>query len=276
MPEPIKLYLRDIKNIPLLTAEEERKLAEQVKKGSRAARKKMIQANLRLVINIAKRYSHLGVPMSDLIEEGNLGLIRAVAKFNPAKGYRFSTYCAWWIKQYIMRALANQGRVIKVPVYVAEIIARYRKTVEEMTHKLGRAPLRREIARRMHLPIGKVKEIEDALARVHSLDAVVDEDGKTQLLDLISEEMAAEETVDDLKDFLWQERIFDLMKGMTPREQEVLRLRFGLDDAMPRTLREVASELKITRERVRQIEHSAMKKLRKTIVDNKSEGKGGG
>ncbi len=267
MTDPVKLYLRDIKNIPLLNAEDERRLGEEIRRGSRKARKQLIQANLRLVINMAKRYSRFGVPIADLIEEGNLGLIRAVSKFNPRHGYRFSTYCAWWVKQYIMRALSSQGRTIKIPVYVTEIIARYRRCSEELTHKLGRPPTDKEIARRLGLPLNKVKGIEEAIGKIQSLDAGIGEDGRGQLLDIFSEEAPTEQTVDELKDFLWRERISALLAKMTKREREVLLLRFGLDDGITRTLREVAEELKITRERVRQIEDSAMRKMRRMIIE---------
>ena len=155
MVDSIKLYLREIKDIPLLTAEQEKDLAKRIKKGSRVARQKMIKANLRLVINIAKRYSYLGIPLSDLIEEGNLGLMKAVEKYNPRKGYRFSTYAAWWIKQYITRAIANQGKTIRIPVYMVELLIRFKKVQEILSQKLKRTPSLQEIARKMKRPVAK-------------------------------------------------------------------------------------------------------------------------
>ena len=259
--DAIKLYLKDIKNIPLLTPEEERKLARKVKKGDKEAGKKMIQANLRLVINIAKRYSFFGVPMLDLIEEGNLGLMKAVTKFNPYRGYRFSTYASWWIKQYITRAIANQGKTIRIPVYLAEIIARWRKITEKLSHKLRRPPRLAEIARAMKMNVNKIREISEVATKASSLDAPIGEDGGAEFIDLIEDDSSAS-PINELGRLFQQERIKNLLGNMGDREKEIVALRFGLKDGISHTLGETAKQFGITRERVRQIENSAMRKIR--------------
>jgi RNA polymerase primary sigma factor len=262
--EAIKLYLREIKNTPLLTAEEEIKLARKIKKGDRKARQKMIRSNLRLVINIAKRYSYLGVPIMDLIEEGNLGLMKAVEKFNPRKGYRFSTYAAWWIKQYITRAIANQGKTIRVPIYMLELLMKFKKVSDEFTNKLNRRPKISEIARRMQLPIKKVQEINQIVAKISSLNAPVGDEGSAEFMELIEDEKI-ETAWDELTSYLMEEKISELLSKMTPREKKILTLRFGLKDGVTHTLNETAQHFGITRERVRQIETAAMNKLRNIL-----------
>ncbi len=259
--EAIKLYLREIKTTALLTAEEEISLAKRIKKGDRKARQRMIKANLRLVINIAKRYSYLGVPIMDLIEEGNLGLMKAVEKFNPRKGYRFSTYAAWWIKQHITRAIANQGKTIRVPIYMLELLMKFKKVTERFTDKLNRKPRLSEIAKRMRLPVKKVHELSQIVSKISSLNAPVGEEGSAEFMELIEDERIGT-AWDELTDYLHQEKIKELLEKMTPREQKILTLRFGLKDGIPRTLNETAKHFGITRERVRQIETVAMKKLR--------------
>lgn len=263
--EPIRQYLKEIKNIPLLTPEEEIRLARLVRKGDANARKKMIQANLRLVINIAKRYTHLGLPIMDLIEEGNMGLMKAVEKFDPKKGYRFSTYGAWWVKQYITRAIANQGKTIRVPVYMVETISRLKKTQEQLTQKFGRKPRINELAKAMKLSIKKVREITEQISRTTSLDAPVGEDDSGQFMDLIEDETSLS-PVDEFTKILRHERIKDLLEKMGKREQEILALRFGLQDGVTHTLSETAKRFGITRERVRQIENAAMHKLRSYLA----------
>ncbi|MFH1310730.1 MAG: sigma-70 family RNA polymerase sigma factor [Candidatus Omnitrophota bacterium] len=259
--DAIKLYLKDIKNIPLLTPEEERKFAKKARAGDSEARKKMIQSNLRLVINIAKRYNYFGVPMLDLIEEGNLGLMKAVSKFNANKGYRFSTYASWWIKQHITRAMANQGKTIRIPVYLAEIIARWRKVIEKLSHKLHRSPRPNEIAKEMKLPIWKIREISEVAVNASSLDAPIGEDGEAEFMDIIEDESSSS-PVNQLSKIFQQESVRDLLKSMNEREHEILNLRFGLKDGTAYTLGETAKKFNITRERVRQIENAAMRKLR--------------
>jgi len=268
--DAIRLYLKDIKHLPLLTPEEEIDLARKIKKGDGKARAKMIQSNLRLVINIAKRYSHLGVSMLDLIEEGNLGLMKGVEKFNPKKGYRFSTYAAWWIRQYISRAIANQGKTVRVPVYIIELLMRYKKVVDHLSISLKRKPHVAEIAKRMRLPMKRVKQLHKMVSGVSSLNAPVGEEGSTEFMDLIEDEKMVS-AVDGLSNFLTQERIKGLLEKMSAREKKILTLRFGLKDGVPHTLRDTAKHFGITRERVRQIECAAMKKMREFMVQQDKE-----
>lgn len=263
--DPIKLYLKEIKDIPLLTPEEELKLARRIKRGDRAARKAMIQANLRLVINIAKRYSHFGVSLSDLVEEGNIGLMKAVAKFNPKRGYRFSTYAAWWIRQYITRAIANQGKMIRIPVYMAEMLARWKKVHEELCHKMGRTPTVAEVAKRMRISIKRAKELNEIVSKTSSLDAPIGEDDAGAFMDLIEDENAPS-PADELSMLLRKESIANLLNMMGERERKILMLRFGLKGGSAHTLSETAKHFGITRERVRQIENDCLKKLKAFIA----------
>ena len=263
--DPIKLYLKEIKDIPLLTADEEKQLATRIKKGDAAARKKMIQSNLRLVINIARRYGHMGLPLLDLIEEGNLGLMKAVEKFDPKRGYRFSTYGSWWVKQYITRAIANQAKTIRVPVYMMETISRWKKIQERLTQRLGRKPRIGEVARAMRMPAKKVRELSEMISRTASLDAPIGEDESGSFMDLIEDETSAS-PVDEFGKILRHERIQSLLEKMNKREREILSLRFGLEDGVTRTLSDTAKRFGITRERVRQIENAAMKKLRSYLA----------
>jgi len=268
--DAIKLYLKDIKKLPLLTAEEERKYAERVKKGDNQARHKMIQSNLRLVINIAKKYSYLGVSMMDLIEEGNLGLMKAVEKYNPRKGYRFSTYAAWWIKQYITRAIANQGKTVRIPVYVIELMLRFKKVSEQISNRLKRKPKLSEIAKKMRLPIKRVRQINRMITGISSLNAPIGTEGSAEFMDLI-EDVNIVSAVDGISNFLLQERVKNLLDKMSKREKKILSLRFGLKDGETHTLRDTAKHFGITRERVRQIEAAAMKKLRTMIQQQEKE-----
>ncbi len=268
--DAIRLYLKDIKKLPLLTAEEEIYLANRIKKGDKAARHKMIQSNLRLVINIAKKYSHLGVSMLDLIEEGNLGLMKAVEKFNPKRGYRFSTYAAWWIRQCISRAIANQGKTVRMPVYIIELLMRYKKTTEHLTNSRKRKPKLSEVAKRMGLPIKRVKQLSRMVSGISSLNAPVGDDGSTEFINLIEDENMIS-AVDELSNFMTQERIKGLLEKMSKREQKILSLRFGLKDGVPHTLRDTAKYFGITRERVRQIESAAMRKMREFMLQQERE-----
>ena len=263
--EPIKAYLKDIEKIPLLTAQEEIELTKLAKKGDVKAEKRMIQSNLRLVVSIAKKYSYFGVPLLDLIEEGNLGLMKAVKKFNPKKGFRFSTYAAWWIKQYVLRAVANQGKTVRIPVYMMELTSKWKKTIERLSQKLGRKPATAEIAKAMRIPVKKARELESVMTQPTSLESPVGEDDSGTMMDLIEDTKAASAS-EELSNFLRQEKIADLFKKMNKREQEILNMRFGLKDDVPHTLEEVADKFKITRERVRQIEEAALKKLRKNMT----------
>jgi len=268
--DSIKLYLKAIKDIPLLTPEEERVLASKARKGNVHARRKMIQSNLRLVINIAKRYAKLGVPIMDLIEEGNLGLIKAVKKYNPHKGYRFSTYAAWWIKQYITRAIANQGKAIRIPVYMTEIINRWKRITEQLTQKYARKPKTKEIAKRMRLPLKRVREISRIASKISSLDAPIGDNETGHFMDLIEDESSTS-PMENMTDTLRRERIGKLMQHMNERERKILDLRFGLRDGTTHTLGETAKLFGITRERVRQIESAALQKLKLYVLQQTGE-----
>ena len=269
--DAIKLYLKDIRDLPLLTAESEKTLAIQIKKGSKKARQEMIQSNLRLVINIAKKYSYLGVPMLDLIEEGNLGLMKAVTKYDPYKGYRFSTYAAWWIKQFITRAVANQGKTVRIPVYVMEMLMRFHKVKTHLLQKLKKTPQIGDIAKKMKLPVARVRQLNHMSANIASLNAPIGESGDSEFMDLIEDESIVN-SVDELSKFLLHERIVGLLEKMTEREKKILTLRFGLgEDEISHTLRDTAKHFGITRERVRQIEASCMHKLRKMMEDQEQE-----
>ncbi len=258
--DALKLYIKDIRHIPLLSAEDEKKVAIRVKKGDAQARRVMVRSNLRLVINIAKQYSRYGVPLLDLIEEGNLGLMKAVTKFDPKLGYRFSTYATWWIKQHVTRALADQGKTVRIPVYMVEMLARFRKVQERLMHRHRRKPKTSELARAMKMTTGKIKQIQQYDQGTTSLDQPVGEEGEASVMDLIEDTGSnSQSQVDDL---LRGERIAGLLESMNPREREILELRFGLKDGEIHTLNEAAKRFNITRERVRQIEMAALKKLR--------------
>ncbi|OGX37590.1 MAG: hypothetical protein A3C53_03860 [Omnitrophica WOR_2 bacterium RIFCSPHIGHO2_02_FULL_68_15] len=265
MPDAIKLYLKDIKPIALLSAKEEVALARRVRRGDTRARKRMVQANLRLVISIAKRYGNLGVPLADLIEEGNLGLMRAVQKFNPSRGYRFSTYGAWWIKQFVLRAIANQGKTIRIPVYMVDVLSKYRKVSERLAQRLGRKPEPREVAKAMRLPLKKVEGLEELTATPASLDAPIGDEGTAQFMDLV-ENTGATSSKDELAEFLTHEKVADLLDRLTDRERAILTLRYGLQDGVTYTLGETAKQLGLTRERVRQIQSSAERKLHAFLI----------
>lgn len=266
---PMKIYLTQIEDIPLLTAEEEISLSEKIhskKRGAEQARQQMIRSNLRLVISIAKRYSNMGLSFSDLVEEGNIGLMRAVEKFNPERGYRFSTYASWWIKQAIMRALSNQGKTIRIPVYMYDVISKWRKVRDGLTQKLNRVPTRKEIAKIMDVPVNKIKEIENIAGRPSSLNAPVSLDGSAELIDLIQDDIAHSPDV-QMGELLKIERIQKLLNQLDERERRILVLRFGLGNEESHTLEEVAQEFGITRERVRQIEATALKKIKQLLIN---------
>ncbi len=268
--EALKVYLKDIKKAPLLTAEEEKDLAYKVKAGDVEARIKMIKANLRLVVNISKRYSHFGVPLTDLIEEGNLGLMRAVTLYKPQQHFRFSTYAAYWIRQYITRALANQAKTVRVPVYMVEAIGRWKRAVEALTQKMGRRPRLKEVAKAMRTSIKKIRHIRSMITRTTSLEAPIGKDGTAQFIDLLPDESGASAT-EEIAQVLRQERVHELLEKMSTREREVVSLRFGLEDGKPHTLSAIAKKFRITRERVRQIENAAMHKLRVYIRTREKE-----
>ena len=275
MNDPIRSYLKDIKEIPLLTAREEIELATRIRKGDLKAKRQMTLSNLRLVINIAKRYSHLGVPLLDLIEEGNLGLMKGVIKYNPTKGYRFSTYGAWWIRQYITRAIANQGKTVRIPVYMTELLSKFKRTTEELSQKLGRRPTVTELAKRMRLPVERIERLQELVtsSQTTSLETPVGEEGETEMIDLLQDETAPSPQ-DGITRFLQHERIAGLLQKMNERERRVLTLRYGLDDGISRTLGETAKFFSITRERVRQIEVVALRKLRILIASENTPNAG--
>lgn len=265
----MKIYLEQIEHIPLLTPDEEIALSRKIQekgKNSAAARHQMIRSNLRLVISIAKRYTNMGLSFSDLVEEGNIGLMRAVEKFNPERGYRFSTYASWWIKQAIMRSLSNQGKTIRIPVYMYDVISKWRRVRDGLMQKLNRVPTRREIAKIMQVPVRKIKEIENIAGRPSSLNAPVSLDGTAELIDLIEDD-SSHGPEKPMEESLKNERISKLLDALDDREKRILILRFGLGVEDTHTLEEVAQEFGITRERVRQIEASALKKIRNRMAD---------
>ena len=268
MTDPIKAYLKDVRPIALLTAAEEITLAERVQKGDREARDKMIRANLRLVISIAKRYVNLGVPLGDLIEEGNIGLMKGVEKFDPKRGYRFSTYAAWWIKQGVSRAIIDQGKMIRVPVYMNEEILKYRKMVEKLTHHLDRKPRMAEVAKRMKLTVERIRELDNAITRMSSLDAPIGEEGEGQIIDIIEDENVSspDSEVEKLFD---KERTTGFLEMLEERERKIIEMRYGLIDGEAHTLAEIAEELGVSRERVRQIESATLKRIRHLLKHDK-------
>ncbi|MFA4989288.1 MAG: sigma-70 family RNA polymerase sigma factor [Candidatus Omnitrophota bacterium] len=269
--EALKTYLKEIRNIPLLSASEEVSLSRKIKRGDEQARKAMIQANLRLVINIAKRYMRLGTPFLDLIEEGNLGLMKAVDKFDPNKGFRFSTYAAWWIKQAITRSISEQGKMIRVPVYMNDIIAKWRKTRERLSQRLKRIPTDEEIAKKLKIPKEKIAQINFWMSTsTSSLEAPIGEDSEGKVSDLI-EDSASIQPDSKIEHLLDKERVANLLEIMTEREREILDMRFGLADKKTHTLAEVAKKLGVSRERIRQIEEIALKKIRKFVEGAKEE-----
>ncbi len=268
--DPIKAYIKDVRKMPLLTAKEEVELAKSYNKGDLSAKDRLIRSNLRLVISIAKRYIHLGMPFLDLIEEGNIGLMKAVDKFNYRKGFRFSTYAAWWIKQSITRSIFDQSRTVRLPVYMSELIAKWKKLNEKLTHKYKRIPTSKELAKVMKLPISRVNQICNWKIKVSSLDAPISDDGKGSIIDLIVDD-DSKSTKDELESFFAKERVEHLLEVSNEREKEVLDMRFGLTDGVVHTLAKVAKRLKISRERVRQIEESAIKKLRVFVAKQEKE-----
>ncbi len=272
---PMSIYLRQIEKIPLLTPQEEVDLAKKMHskvRGAKQARNKMIQSNLRLVISIAKRYTNLGLSFSDLVEEGNIGLMRAVDKFNYKKGYRFSTYASWWIKQAIMRSLSNQGKTIRIPVYMFDIVSKWRKVRDALMQKLDRNPTAAEIAKYMKVPEAKIKEIENIANKPSSLNTPLSIDGSAELIDLIEDEHG-DRALKDTDEFFKTQRIDKIMQILDDRERKVIVLRFGLKGEEPHTLEETAKQFGITRERVRQIEVIALQKVRQKLLleDDKFE-----
>ena len=271
MEHALKSYFREIRTIPLLTPQDEIDLNKKIKKGDEKARKKMIQSNLRLVINIAKRYIHFGIPLLDLIEEGNLGLMKAVDKFDHRKGFRFSTYAAWWIKQGITRSISDQGKLIRMPVYMNELVAKWKKTKEMMAQKLKHIPSDEDIAKKLKVSKSQMEQVNFWLSsKTSSLEAPIGEDDDSQVGDLVEDQTTASPDI-EIKHLLDKEKVENLLELMTEREREVLDMRFGLADGKTYTLAEVAKKLGVSRERIRQIEEEALKKLRKFVEQQEKE-----
>ena len=263
--DPVKVYLKEIGRVPLLSPDEEVELAEQMASGepgiAAKARKRLSEANLRLVVSIAKRYVGRGMQFLDLIQEGNLGLIKAVEKFDHTKGFKFSTYATWWIRQAITRAIADQARTIRIPVHMVETINKVKKVSSQLLHQNGHEPTAEEIAAELGMPADKVREIMRVAQEPVSLETPIGEEDDSHLGDFIPDEDALA-PADAASHTLLKEQLTDVLKTLTPREEKVLRLRFGLDDGRPRTLEEVGKEFNVTRERIRQIEAKALRKLR--------------
>ena len=262
--DPVKVYLKEIGRVPLLTADEEISLAERMNGDdpvdAAKARKRLSEANLRLVVSIAKRYVGRGMQFLDLIQEGNLGLIKAVEKFDHTKGFKFSTYATWWIRQAITRAIADQARTIRIPVHMVETINKVKKVSSQLLHQNGREPTAEEIANELDMSVDKVREIMRVAQEPVSLETPIGEEEDSHLGDFIPDEDAPA-PADAASHTLLKEQLSEVLKTLTPREEKVLRLRFGLDDGRPRTLEEVGKEFNVTRELIRQIEAKALRKL---------------
>ena len=261
LEDPVRMYLKEIGKVPLLSTEEEIELAKRIELGDEAAKKRLAEANLRLVVSIAKRYVGRGMQFLDLIQEGNLGLIKAVDKFDYTKGYKFSTYATWWIRQAITRAIADQARTIRIPVHMVETINRLIRTSRQLLQELGREPLPEEIAEKMEMPVERVREIMKISQDPVSLETPIGEEEDSHLGDFIQDEHVAV-PADAAAFTLLHEQLIEVLSTLTDREQKVLRLRFGLDDGRPRTLEEVGKQFNVTRERIRQIAAKALRKLR--------------
>ena len=261
MDDPVKVYLKEIGRIPLLTAEEEIELAIKISENDEKAKKRLAEANLRLVVSIAKRYVGRGMQFLDLIQEGNLGLIKAVDKFDYTKGFKFSTYATWWIRQAITRAIADQARTIRIPVHMVETINKVKKAKSQLLHTTGHEPTPEEIAEYLDMPVDKVREILRVAQDPVSLETPIGEEEDSHLGDFIPDDEALA-PADAASMSLLKEQLADVLKTLTPREEKVLSLRFGLDDGNPKTLEEVGKEFNVTRERIRQIEAKALRKLR--------------
>lgn len=261
----LKLYLREISEVPLLTLQQEMELAGRIKKGDKAAREHMIKANLRLVVKIAHDYDWLGMPLLDLINEGNIGLMKAVERFDPAKGAKFSTYGAWWIKQTIKRAVSNQNKTIRLPVHLLEKISQMRRVAMKLQEELDREPTDEELAAEMGITASRVVEMRNAAIRPASLDAPVGDGGDSHLFGEIIEDQQAENPYDELEEKSGNIMLRGLVETLPPREAAILTFRFGLDSGSERTLEEVGQKFHVTRERVRQIQNLALHKLRRKI-----------
>ena len=269
--DPVRMYLKEIGKIPLLTTEREMYLAEQISLGNKQAKDELIEANLRLVVSIAKRHVGKGMYFLDLIQEGNLGLIKAVEKFDYSKGYKFSTYATWWIRQAITRAIADQARTIRIPVHMVETIHKVSRTTRQLLQELGREPTTAEVAEALGMTPDKVREIMKIAQDPVSLETPIGEEEDSHLGDFV-EDSDSPAPSDSASYSLLREQLCNILHTLTPREEQVIKLRFGLEDGRPRTLEEVGKKFEITRERIRQIEAKALRKLRhpsrsKTLKD---------
>lgn len=261
LEDPVRMYLKEIGKVPLLSAEEEIEFAKQMEQGNEMAKKRLAEANLRLVVSIAKRYVGRGMLFLDLIQEGNLGLIKAVEKFNYRKGFKFSTYATWWIRQAITRAIADQARTIRIPVHMVETINKLVRVSRQLLQELGREPSPEEIAEAMDIPVERVREIQKISQEPVSLETPIGEEEDSHLGDFIQDDNVPV-PADAAASTLLKEQLVEVLSTLTEREQKVLRLRFGMDDGRARTLEEVGKEFNVTRERIRQIEAKALRKLR--------------
>ena len=268
--DPVKVYLKEIGRVPLLSAEEEVELAIWMSEGDVAAKKRLSEANLRLVVSIAKRYVGRGMQFLDLIQEGNLGLIKAVEKFDHTKGFKFSTYATWWIRQAITRAIADQARTIRIPVHMVETINKVKKVNSQLLHENGHEPTNEQIAEKLEMPVEKVREIMRVAQEPVSLETPIGEEEDSHLGDFIPDEDAPAPS-DVASHTMLKEQLAEVLSTLTPREEKVLRLRFGLEDGRSRTLEEVGKEFNVTRERIRQIEAKALRKLRHPSRSKKLE-----
>lgn len=259
--DSVKIYLKDIGRVPLLSTDEEIDLARKMSEGDEVAKTKLSEANLRLVVSIAKRYVGRGMAFLDLIQEGNLGLMKAVEKFDYTKGFKFSTYATWWIRQAITRAIADQARTIRIPVHMVETINKQIRVARQLLQEFGREPTPQEIATKMGIPEEKVREIQKIAQDPVSLETPIGEEEDSRLGDFI-EDNNASSPADLAESNMLKEQLIAVLSSLTPREEKVLRLRYGLDDSRPRTLEEVGREFNVTRERIRQIEAKALRKLR--------------
>lgn len=266
----MRTYMQEISKTPLLSKSEEFELAERIKKGDKAARDHMISANLRLVVKIAYDYNNFGLPLLDLISEGNIGLIKAVERFDPSKGGKLSTYAAWWIKQSIKRALANQSKTIRLPVHLVDRIARMRKITAQLADELDREPNDEEIAFAMDMPVNKVAHLKSVSVRPASLDAPVSEEGESTFGEMIGDEQAPN-PYENLREKSMSEDIVSVLGRLEDREAEIIQLRFGLNGNRPLTLEEVGEHFAITRERVRQIQNIAIHKMRSLMTENERQ-----
>lgn len=266
--DPVKIYLKEIGRVPLLSPDEEIELAQRMQKGDSAAKKRLAEANLRLVVSIAKRYGGRGMSFLDLIQEGNLGLIKAVEKFDYTKGFKFSTYATWWIRQSITRAIADQARTIRIPVHMVETITKVKKISSQLLHQNGRDPSADEIAEALDMPVERVREIMRIAQDPVSLETPIGEEEDSHLGDFLPDENAPEPT-EAASQVLLKEQLNQVLGTLTEREEKVLRLRFGLEDGRSRTLEEVGQMFNVTRERIRQIEAKALRKLRHPNRSNK-------